>query len=73
MIEVEHPSALEHRRGERLGLLVVHAAEEHGHGERGDLVVGDLARRVARHEVAPLGRRERAAVALPFDQLHDRH
>jgi hypothetical protein len=47
----------------------VHAAEEHGHGERRGLALGDRAIGDAAHEGRDLVRRERPAVALRADDL----
>ena len=54
--EVERAAAADHRVGERVRLRRRHAAEEDGHAERGQLVVGDLAARVAEDQLRDLAR-----------------
>ena len=51
----------------------VHAAEEHRHGEGGDLALGDRAVGQALDHEADLGGRERAAVALAGDDFLREH
>ena len=67
--EVDRLAALDHRVGERERLGAGEPAEVDRHAERGQLVVRDLAARVAEHELADLVGRELLAVALPLDQL----
>ena len=55
--EVERAAAADHRVGERVRLGGGHAAEVDGHAERGELVVGDLAARVAEDQLGDLLRR----------------
>ena len=68
-LEVERRAAADERVRQRERLLGRQAAEVDGHAERGELVVGDLAARVAEHELADLLGVELAAVALALDQL----
>ena len=68
-VQVDRVARRDHRVGQVVGLLGRQAAEEDRHRERGELVVGHLVARVAEHQLVPLLRRQRAAVALPFDQL----
>ena len=67
--EVEALAARDHRVGERQRLVRVEAAEVDRHQERGDLVVGNLAARVAEHELGQLLVREPLAVPLALDHL----
>src|SRR5262249_21949794 len=50
-----------------------HAAEEHGHGQGGGLVVGDVPARVALDEEGDLLARELLAAALAQDDVHRPH
>ena len=67
--EVDRLATLDHRVGERERLGRRETTEEDGHAERGHLVVGHLATRVAEHDGRDLGRRQLFAVALAMDQL----
>ena len=67
--EIERPAAADHRVGQRVRLRRRHAAEVDGHAERGQLVVGDLAARVAEDQLRDLLGRELLPVPLPLDQL----
>ena len=67
--EVERAAAADHRVGERVGLGGVQAAEVDGHAEGGELVVGDLAARVAEDQLGELVGGELLPVPLPLDQL----
>src|SRR5207249_3069622 len=71
--EIEALAGADHRRGQRRRLLCVHAAPDHGHAERGHLVVGNIALRVTLHERVDLVGGELPAVALPLDELDDAH
>jgi hypothetical protein len=67
--EVERASARDHRVGERVRLRRRHAAEVDGHAERRQLVVRDLASRVAENQLRDLAGRKLLPVPLPLDQL----
>ena len=67
--EIERPAAADHRVGERIRLRRRHAAEVDGHAERGQLVVGDLAARVAEDQLGDLLGGKLLPVPLPLDQL----
>jgi hypothetical protein len=62
-----------HGLGQRHALRGVHAAEEDGHGEGGDLALGDAARGQALDHEADLGGREGSSVALGGDHLLGEH
>jgi hypothetical protein len=67
--KVERLAAPDHRFRESEGLGWGQAAEVHGHQERRHLVVGNLASRVAEHELGQLPGRELLAVPLALDDL----
>jgi hypothetical protein len=67
--EVERASARDHRVGQRVGLRGRHAAEVDGHAERRELVVRDLAARVAEDQLCDLAGGKLFPVPLPLDQL----
>ena len=67
--EVERAAAADHRVGERVRLRRGHPAEVHRHAERGQLVVRDLATRVAEDQLGELVGRQLLPVPLPLDQL----
>ena len=67
--EVERAAAADHRVGERVRLGRRHPAEVDGHAERGQLVVRDLAARVAEDQLRDLLGRKLLPVPLPLDQL----
>jgi hypothetical protein len=67
--EVERAPAADHRVREGVRLRRGHPAEVDGHAEGGELVVGDLAPRVAEYQLGDLVRRQLLSVPLPLDQL----
>ena len=71
--EIEALAGGEHAVQQAGDLLALHAAEEAGHQQRRQLVVGHAAGFVGREQVAQLGGREGAAVALAFDQSGHKH
>src|SRR5262249_26097982 len=72
---VDRLAAPDERVGHHERLGAGQAAELYGHAERGHLVVGNVAARVAEHEPAHLVGAQLTAVALAPDQLRwtDRH
>ena len=68
-VQVDRLAAPDHRVRQRERLRRGQAAEADGHQERGHLVVGHLAARVAEDELAQLVRRELLPAPLPLDQL----
>ena len=67
--EVERATAADHRIGERVRLCRRHPAEVDGHAERGQLIVRDLAPRVAEDQLRDLVGGKLLPVPLPLDQL----
>src|SRR4029453_15437995 len=68
-LQVDRLAAPHHGLGERVGLLRGEPLEVNGHAESGELVVRDLAARVAEDERGDLLVGELPAVALALDQL----
>src|SRR6266542_227731 len=71
--EIEALARADHARGQRCGLLRIHAAPDHRHEEGRHLVVGDLALGVPLDEVVDLLGGELPTVALSLDELDDPH
>src|SRR5207248_11675342 len=71
--QVEALAGPHHRSRESRRLLRVHPAPDHGHAERGHLVVGNVALRVPLNKSVDLVRGQLAAVALSLDELNDSH
>ena len=67
--EIERLPAADHRVGEHVRLALREPAEEDGHAERGHLVVGHLAARIAEDQLGQLVVGELLPVALALDQL----
>src|SRR5882672_7129980 len=63
---------MEHGVGEGHGLLALHAANRHGHEERGGLVIGDRSIRHAGDPARDLVAGEGSAVPLEADQILQR-
>ena len=66
--EVEALPALQHRLHQRVHLATVEALEVDRHQQRGNLIIGNLTRRVCEDELANLARLQAPAVAFAFDQ-----
>src|SRR5437773_1827454 len=71
--KLQHIAGIAHGERECRGFLSVQAAEEHGHEERGKLVVGNLAGNAGRNDFADLRGGERLAVAFRFDERKEVH
>jgi hypothetical protein len=72
-VPLQHLAGAGHGRGERHALVLLHPAQEHGHGQRADLGVGQRAVGDAGDQEADFLARERVPVALAADDLRSEH